>query len=99
MDDRACLGTRIAERVDVRHDIVAELLFVLRGGFVVDVRDVRFHLRDLLVRDVHTERLLRPRKCDPEPPERRKLHIGGKQILHLVACIARGKRVFITGMV
>ena len=39
-----------AERVDVRHDVVAHFLLAGFGDLVVDVVFVRFHLRDLLAR-------------------------------------------------
>jgi hypothetical protein len=51
MDDRARLGRCVAERVDVRHDVVAQARLVGGGGREVDVVEVRADRVDLRARD------------------------------------------------
>ena len=51
MDDGHRLGRGVAERVDMSHHVVAELLFVARGGVVIDVVEMLTHLVELLVGD------------------------------------------------
>ena len=91
VDDRLGLGALPAEGVDVCHHVVAHLALARFGCGVVDVVLVRFHLGDLLVRDVEPQRLLGARQRDPEPSPRAELEVFGEDMLHLGACVARGE--------
>lgn len=51
MDDGFRLGARLAESEDVRHNVVPHFLFAFGGICVIDVGDVRFHFRNLLLRN------------------------------------------------
>ena len=75
MNYRLRLRALVAVRVDVRHNVVAELLLVRLGGVVVDVVTVRLELRYLLVGYVETRLLLGSREGNPELSERAELHV------------------------
>jgi len=48
VNDGHRLGADLAKRVDVRHDIVANLLFLLLRQLVINVPNVRLHFANLL---------------------------------------------------
>jgi len=79
--------------VDVRHDVVPDLALLRLRHVVVDVLDVRAHLRNLRLRDVEPQLPLRLRERDPEPPPRGELHVVRKQALHLFARVTLAQRV------
>ena len=54
-----------AERVNVRHNIVTNLVFALFGNVVIDVVGILFHFGDLLVGDVEPQFFLALGKRNP----------------------------------
>lgn len=51
-NNRANLGANVAKGVDVAHDVMPKLGFLLSGVVPVNVVDLGTHLLELLVRDV-----------------------------------------------
>ena len=96
VNDRARIRAKIAVRVNVSHNVVAELLFVSARYSVVDIVDMRFEFSDLRVRDVEAHCLFCFRKRDPKLSPGGEFHIGGEKILHFGAGISAGKCAFIT---
>ena len=66
MDEAARRRRDVAERVDVRHHVVAEAPLVRRDRVEVDVVEVRAHLRDRLVGNRNAELLLGLGEREPE---------------------------------
>ena len=95
MDDTAGVRALLAIGIDMRHHIVADFLFPLRGDFIVNVLRMGLQLRDLLVGNRQAELLLGLRERDPQLPPGAELIVGGEQVLHLPAGIARGQGRFI----
>jgi hypothetical protein len=83
VDDRGRLRGRVAERADVRHHIVTQLLLVTGRLLEVDVVEVTGHLVDLALFDVQAELLLGLGQFQPEPPPRAELLLGTEQLRHL----------------
>ena len=98
VDDASGAGRHLAEAVDVRHDVVAQLLFLCGDHVIVDRADVRRQLLDLRLRDGQAERVLRTGKAHPQPAPRFKAHVRRKQMQHVLGGIARAKRAFICGL-
>ena len=95
VDNAGRLGSRLAEGVNVRHNVMAYLLLALTGHIVVDVGQVRGHLVHLLLRDRQTERPLRLSQRQPQPTPGGELHIRGEGVEHLLGSVARRKRAFV----
>ena len=95
VDNASRLGSRLAEGVNVRHNVMAYLLLALTSHIVVDVGQVRGHLVHLLLRDRQTERHLRLSQRQPQPTPGGELHIRGEGVEHLLGSVARGKRAFV----
>ena len=88
MDDRLRFRALIAVSVNMRHNIVAEFLFIFRGGFIIYIVSMRFKLVYLLLCDIQPELFFGFRKRDPQLSPSLKLEIGRIDILHLFAGIA-----------
>jgi len=92
VDDRSGLGGRVAERVDVGHHVVAELLLVPRRLAEVDVVQVPRHLVDLALLDVQTQLLLRLGQFQPEPPPRAEFLLRTEKLGHLSRSVSLHQR-------
>ncbi len=75
MDDGPGLGAKLSKRMDVGHHIVAELGFIFRRLFKINVLKMGLHLGDLFVGNLQAQLLLRFRQRHPKPAP------GGKLIL------------------
>ena len=96
----------VAERVDVRHHVVAEAPLVRGDDVEVDVVEVRAHLRDRLVGNRNAELLLGFGEREPEPApeavarrrrpelEHRFRSTGGRAYLRVV--VERQGQLFVT---
>ena len=95
VDDRHRFRTKLAEDVNVAHDVVAQ--FALFGGDLVevDVVEVLFHCGDLGVGDGQPELLLALREHEPEPPPGGVFELRAPEIAHLLACVTVGQRILI----
>ena len=95
MDDALGGGGDVAERRDVRHDVVPLLPLVLLGALVIDVVDVRLEIVHLLLRDGKPELHLALGKGDPElSPQAETLFVAEVDD-HLAARIAGRQGVFV----
>ena len=83
-----CLRATRAVGQHVGHDVVPHLVLARRGVVIVDVRDVRAQLADLLIRDRQTELLLALRQRDPEPAPGGEFVVVGINVLHCAPGIA-----------
>jgi len=98
MDDALRARRHLAEAVDVRHDVVADLLFLGRDHVVVDGAHVGRELVHLRLRDGQAELVLGLRQRHPEPPPGLKPRVGGKQVQHVLRGVARAQRAFKDGL-
>ena len=85
-------GRDVAERVHVRHHVVAEAALVHGHRLEVDVVEVRAHLRERFVRNGHAEPLLRLREREPEPAPEPVPHLRRPQLQHRLRGVALGER-------
>ena len=83
-----CLRAARAVGQHVGHDIMPHLVLARRGVVIVDVRDVRAQLLNLLIRDRQTELLLTLRQRDPESAPCGKLVVVGVNVLHRAPGVA-----------
>ena len=79
VDDGHGVGTLVAVGVDVSHDVMAQLLFVSGGGFVVDVVHVLLQLGHLRLGHRQTQLHLRPCQGNPEPVSYTHLDVYKRQ--------------------
>jgi len=68
-------GSDVAKGVHVGHHIVAKATLVDRHALEVDVVEVRTHLVQRLVRNGHTQLLLRLGQRQPEPTPEPVTHL------------------------
>ena len=71
VDDSECIRRRLSVRMDMCHDIVAELLLVRSRGFEIDVLEGITKLTHLIRGDFKTELVLRFGQRKPDPTPRR----------------------------
>ena len=95
MDDPRRGGGRQTVGVDMGHHVMADFLFPLLCGSVVDVGDVGFQLRHLLCGDGQTQLVLRPGQLHPQPPPGLEPHIRREQVQHIGGGIAGGQGGFV----
>ena len=98
VNDPLCAGGHRSEGVDVRHHVVAQLLFLRGDHVVIDGADIGGQLLDLFLRDGQAEGMLGPREAHPEPAPRFIAHVRREQVQHIFRRIARGQRAFIGGL-
>ena len=81
----ACgIGAAFAIDMDMRHDVVAQQLFLCGDGVVVDiVEHMRFKLRHLFGGDRKPQHMLCTRQCDPELTPGMIARVGRKQLQHI----------------
>ena len=91
MDVRLRGRRDISERVDVRHHVMPEAPLVRGDGDEVDLVQRASHLRDRLVRNRNTERLLRFREREPQLAPETVAHGGRPEPQHLWRRVALGK--------
>ena len=102
MDDACRLRALLPVCIHMAHDIMAHFLLSRLCDIIVDVLRMCLQLLDLLVRDDglsvlgQSQLLLRLRKGNPELAPRAELHVRGKNVLHLLTCIAFRKGAFIS---
>ena len=78
VDDALCPGRVHTERIDVRHHVVPDLLFLFGHHVVIDRAHVRGQLVDLRLRNGKTQIVLCLRQSDPEPAPRFEPAVRGK---------------------
>ena len=96
MNNALCLGTALSVCVNVRHNIVAELLLFFSGIVKINIIDmsrkfVYLFLCYLLKSELH----LCPCKSYPQSAECRKLLLSRECKLHFLAGISRAERAFV----
>ena len=92
MDEAARRGRDVAERVHVRHDVVAEPALVRRDDVEVDVVEMRAHLRDRVVGNRNAELLFGFGEREPElAPETMPLR-RRPELEHRLRCVSLGER-------
>ena len=96
MDDARCGRRRLAIGIDVRHHVVADLLLAPADAVVIDVVDVRFKLRNLIIRDRQAQRGFSPGQRDPQPAPGAIARVRGEQLQHVAGRIARGQGRFVS---
>ena len=67
VDYGLCIRAALAEGEHMRHNIVAHLVLVTRGGGIVDIVNMCFHLLYLRIRYIETELFFALGKGDPQP--------------------------------
>ena len=90
MDDALCLRTLAAVCVYVGHDVVAYLFLTGLCHVVVDVVLMGLQFVDLLLGDGQSQLLLGFSQGDPQLSPGAEFLIRGKDVLHLLACVALG---------
>ena len=101
VNDATSCGCRVPKEVNVRHDIMAESLFVLGGLGEVDVVEAAPHLVDGIVADGESQLLFRLGQGQPQSPPC-PISIGwGEHGLHLPGGVAfsEGMAVAVVGVV
>ena len=83
VDDARSVGRRLAVGVDMRHDIVAHLALPCSDTIVIDIIDMRFKRRHLLLGHRQPQLMLASGKLCPQPAPCAIAHIGRKQMLHV----------------
>src|SRR5690606_8131136 len=83
----------LAEVMDVRHHVVAQLLFQLRRTGEVQRIEVRAHGGDRLVADVDAQLLLGFRKRQPQPAPHAELELVRKDPRHLLRRVPLHQRI------
>ena len=102
VDDASRLRALFSVCVHMAHDVVAHFLLSRLCDIIVDILRMRLQLLDLLVCNDRlsvlgqSQFLLRLRKGNPELAPRAELHVRGKNVLHLLTCIAFRKGAFIS---
>ena len=91
MDDALGAGALEAVGVDVAHHVVAALLLPPGGVLVVDVLDMAFQLRYLLLGDGQALLRLGLGQGHPQPPPGAEFVVLRKDVLHLPAGVPGGK--------
>ena len=84
MDDARRARRVLAEGVDVRHHVVANLFFARAHHVIVDGADVGGKLVHLRLCDGQPQLMLRLCQTHPQPAPRFKAHIGRKQVQHIL---------------
>ncbi len=92
---RLCIRTALAEGEHMRHNVVAHLVLVTRGRFIVDIVNMRLHLLYLRIAYIEPELLLTLGKGYPQPAPCRKLEIIGEKALHLFSGISPAEGIFV----
>ena len=95
MNNAGSLGGNLAESIDMTHNVMTDFLLTCTGDLVVDVVLVGLHLIDLLLGDVETQSLLCLSQRDPQTTPGGELHVGRKDIQHLLGSITCRERTFI----
>ena len=87
------VGAASPKACNVCHDIVPQLLFVVRHGGEVNCLGRSFHFADLLGLDRQAGFALRFGQCDPDPPPSCVAAARAPDGQHLARGVARGERV------
>ena len=95
MDDSACRGTAVAERVVVGHHIVTEFALVFRGPIEIDVIHRGSHFGDLFGGNLQPEFPFGFRQRHPQPPPGGMLRLRRPDAAHLRRRVPRNQRVFV----
>ena len=95
MNDRRGSRTELRVGVDMRHDVVTQLLFVIGCFVIVDVINMLLHFLDLRVRDCESELLFALSQRDPESAPGGKLVVRAEDALHLPGRVSAAKRIFV----
>ncbi|MPN64458.1 hypothetical protein SDC9_212230 [bioreactor metagenome] len=66
----------IAERVYVRHDVMAEFFLIFGCFFIINRSNIIFHFINLRVRNLNTQFFFRFRQSDPQLTPSGKLIVG-----------------------
>ena len=95
MNNAGSLGGNLTESIDMTHNVMTDFLLTCTSDLVVDVVLVGLHLIDLLLGDVETQSLLCLSQRDPQTTPGGELHVGRKDIQHLLGSITCRERTFI----
>ena len=102
MNDSGCLGALLSVCIYMAHNIMTYQLLTLFCHIIIDVLCVCLQFLDLLICDDgfpvlgQSQLFLRLCQCNPQLSPCTEFHIRGENILHLLACIALGKRAYIS---
>ena len=96
MDDSFCCRALYAVRIHMGHNIVAHQFLTLFSNIKIDFILMCFQFIDLLLRDRKAKLLLRLCQRNPESSPGAEFLVRGENILHLLTCIALGKRAYIS---
>ena len=96
MDDSLCLGTLDPVCIHVAHHIMAHFLFTGLCHIIINIVRMGLQLLNLFVRNAQAQLLLSLSQGNPQASPGLKLHVRRKNILHLAAGIALGKRAYIS---
>ena len=88
VNDCLCLWAKISVSMHMAHNIVAKLLFICSGSFVIYILRMRLKLVYLLLSDIKAKFFFRLCKCNPKLSPCFKFKIGRINILHFLAGIA-----------
>ena len=95
VNDPLCLRADETVSVNVGHYVMSHFLFAGFGSRKIYVVDIGFELRDLLLGYAEPELHLRAGERSPQSAECRELLLRGKDVLHLLACVACAERAFV----
>ena len=95
MDDRPRLGAGLGKGVDMRHNVMAQLPLMPRGGLIIYIIQVCAHLVKLFVGNIEAKLLLALREGKPQPAPCGKLSVVGEYLLHFPPGIAPTQGIFI----
>ena len=95
MDDAGGFGRRLAVGIDMRHDIMADLLFPGGGHVKIDVLLMGLQRLHLGGRDGQPQLAFGPGQLGPEPAPGADPGAGGEKLQHIGAGIAGGEGGFI----
>ena len=84
------LGHCVCKSVNMRHDVVAEFLFVILCFFKIDLSHAVSMASICCIGDRKAELFLRFGEGKPEFAPNEILEIWGKELRHFLACIAMG---------
>ena len=99
MDDGLGALGLLAECLDVRHHVVADVAFEGARVLVVDVVGVLFHLGDLLVGDGEAELFFRLGEGDPKFAPEAELFVVRKVFCHFAARVTAEQGVLVNARI
>ena len=96
VNDARSGGSGLAVSIDVGHDVMADFLFPLGGGFVVNIGDVGLQFGHLLRRHRQTQVVFGPGQGDPQPPPGLDAGVLREEVQHEFGGVPGRQRGFVT---